>query len=311
MLSRQNQSLQDIQQSGLSLRISVDKQFSQVKTYELYPSTGIVKGFGVNKAEKKFLIEYLEVNKLIKQDGIYLLFDQMRVSYVGISQKIKARLNNHASTRQWDRVIVFYSTRNNINPNIAGYIERRLFTILSSRGFELGQTEPEERYLNDDDLVIMKTVINEIDSILQLLDMAYPTEAYGSKGKQTKAGEPTASQEVILGEYIEVEFVSKGIKAYGRYSDYGLEVYTGSTGVAIVQQHLSNNKSYQKLLKELVDKQIIEIREEQIRFVQSYIFSSSSAAAIILSGSNRPGPLVWKRVSDKKTLKELEGQLSF
>jgi hypothetical protein len=124
MLSRQSQSLQDIQQSGLSLRISVDKQFSQVKTYELYPSTGIVKGFGVNKAEKKFLIEYLEVNELIKQDGIYLLFDQMRVSYVGISQKIKARLNNHASKRRWDRVIVFYSTRNNINPNINTFAKK-------------------------------------------------------------------------------------------------------------------------------------------------------------------------------------------
>lgn len=314
MATRQSQSLQDIQQSGLSLRISVDKQFSQVKTYELYPSTGIVRGFGVSKSEKRFLIGYLEVNELIEQDGIYLLFDQMRVSYVGISQKIKARLNNHASTRQWDRVIVFYSTRNNINPNIAGYIERRLFTILRSRGFELGQAEPEERYLNDDDLVIMKTVINEIDTILQLLDMAYPTEAHKSarsEEKPTKSDERPPSQEVILGEYVEVEFVSKGIKAYGKYSDYGLEVYTGSTGVATIQQHLSNNKSYQKLLKELVDKQIVEIRDGQIRFVQSYIFSSSSAAAMILSGSNRPGPLMWKRTSDKKTLKDLEGQLGF
>ncbi len=311
MSSRQSQSLQDIQQSGLSLRISIDKQFSQVKTYELYPSTGIVRGFGVNKGEKKFLIDYLEVNELIKQDGIYLLFDQMRVSYVGISQKIKTRLNNHASKRRWDRVIVFYSTRNNINPNIAGYIERRLFTILSSRGFELGQTEPEERYLNDDDLVIMKTVISEIDNILQLLDMAYPTDIYILREKETKVEETTPSQDVILGEYVEVEFISKGIRAFGKYSDYGLEVYTGSTGIAIIQQHLSNNKSYQKLLKELVDKQIIEIRENQIRFVQSYIFSSSSAAAMILSGSNRPGPLMWKRTSDKTTLKDLEGQLSF
>lgn len=307
MATRQNQSLQDIQKSGLSLRISVDKQFSQVKTYELYPSKGIVKGFGVNKGEKKFLIDYLEVNELIKQDGIYLLFDQMRVIYVGISQKIKARLNNHASKRQWDRVIVFYSTRNNINPKIAGYIERRMFTILSSRGFELGQAEPEERYLNDDDMVIMKTVISEMDDILQLLDMAYPTEAYRLREKQTTLEEPKVPQEVIVGEYFEVEFIAKGIKANGRYSDYGLEVYTGSTGVATVQQHLANNKLYRKLLKELIDKQIVEIREGQIRFVQSYIFSSSTAAAMILSGSNRPGPLVWKRISDKRSLKELEG----
>jgi hypothetical protein len=306
MSTQQNRSLQDIQRSGLSLRISVDKQYAQIKTYELYPSTGIVKGFGVNKSEKKHLIDYLEVNELIKQDGIYLLFDQMRIIYVGISQKIKTRLNNHASTRQWDRVVVFYSTRNNINPNIAGYIERRLFTILSSRGFELDQGQPEERYLNDDDLVIMKTVISEIDDMLQLLDMAYPREEYRVIDIQRTPSEEFPSQEVLLGEYIEVEFVTKGIKAYGKYSDYGLEVYTGSTGVAIVKQHISTNKSYHKLLKQLVDKQIVEIRDGQIRFVQSYIFSSSTAAAMILSGSNRPGPLVWKRTSDKKTLKDLE-----
>jgi hypothetical protein len=148
--------------------------------------------------------------------------------------------------------------------------------------------------------------MDDIDTILQLLDMAYPNNRLNkAHEKATVKASENESEDAILGEAIEVEFITKDVEARGIYSDFGLEVYSGSIGVAKPQQHLEQNKTYKRILQELNDKKVIELENGKMRFISPYVFSSSSTAAMVLSGSNRPGPLVWKRVSDKKALKEI------
>jgi hypothetical protein len=298
----------------LGLRISHDSRSSKVKVYDLVPEVGIVRGFGANIQDRDDLIDVLEFRQLLRNDGLYLLFKQMSVIYVGISQKIKSRLTSHKYRRDWDRVIAFYSVREVLNPNITGYVEYKLYELLSKRGFKLDQNSPEECYLSQHDEIVMRQIIQEIDRVLQLLDLANPpletalvamTES-PPKGQEESILKAAPRGTAIGKDGIEVELVSRKAQAIAIYSDLGLEVLAGAEGTAKVAPHAEKNKFYHSTVEKLVRDKVIEIRDGRIRFLQSFIFTSPTAAALILTGSNRPGPLVWRRTSDKRTLKELD-----
>lgn len=302
----------------LGLRVNEDTSQRRVKVYDLVPEIGIMRGFGANIQDRDALIQVLHFRDLLRSDGIYLLFRQMSVTYVGISQKIKSRLTSHRYFRDWDRVIAFYSVREALNPNIAGFVERKLFDILSQRGFTLEQKPPEERFLSQQDEIIMRQVIQEIDRVLQLLDMASPSQSERSTSDTSKLTSQmengmSVTQAMWTGsrEGIEVALNTRKVRAIGVFSQYGLEVVAGSEGTAETSPHMKENIIHQTTIEKLQHEGIVEIGRGKLRFLQSYMFSSPSAAARILTGSNRPGPLVWKRVSDGKSLKELEDQIAF
>jgi hypothetical protein len=302
---------------NLSLRIGTDSYKPAVKVYDLFPEVGIMRGFGVQKQDRDSLIQVLKFRDLIAQDGLYLLFRQMSVNYVGITQKIEQRLTSHTYQKReqndWDRVIAFYSIRRNLNPNITGFVERKLYDILTGRGFKLLQKRPDERFLNHDDNIVMRFAISDIERILMLLDMAQPVNDPSNVVTTTlqdeKIGEKVKEQSKstqVPPSSIEIELTLYGANAKGKYSEFGLEVYAGSTGNAHVKPHMQSNKFYWKTRKELIESRVIEIIEgERIRFLQSYTFTSPTAAAQILAGSNAPGPKCWKTVSGNIPLRDL------
>lgn len=106
-------------------------------------------------------------------------------------------------------------------------------------------------------------------------------------------------------EGIEVELDAYGADAHGRYTAYGLEVYAGSIGTAIVQPHFRNNRSYTRIRGELQRQGVITIDRERLIFVQPYTFASPTAAAQLLCGASVPGPLRWKRVGDRMPLRDI------
>ena len=303
---------------NLSLRISTDSYKSAVKMYDLFPEVGIMRGFGAQKHERDDLIQVLRFRDLIGHDGIYLLFRQMSVNYVGITQKIEQRLTSHTYKKReqndWDRVIAFYSIRSNLNPNITGFVERKLYDILSGRGFNLLQKRPDERFLSHDDNILMRYVIRDIERILLLLDMAQPIKDEQQKSVIENSSNSIlkdAGQKILqirsqpTSKVFEVELTSYGANAKGKYSEFGLEVYAGSTGTAIEKPHMQKSKFYWKTREELLESRVIEIVEnDQIRFLQSYTFTSPTAAAQILAGSNAPGPKCWKTTVDKTSLRD-------
>ena len=308
----------NISVDNLDLRIGFESSQSRVKTYDLVPDLGIIKGFGVNKEDRDALAVVLSQRKYDRRDCVYLLLSHMSVNYIGASGSIVDRLGVHVSQRtqekQWDRALVFFLTKPIHNRSLVEFVEHALFLRLTERGFALIQKIPDGRALNPDDQKIARRFVAEIERILALLDMADPLEIVreiggfcsGDIGNDEMAdAEALQSLEESRQEAIEVELHYQGTEATGKYTGFGLEVYAGSIGTAQVKNHMYENEGFWRTRSELEDMGVIEITDDILRFTQNYTFSSPTAAAQILTGSNRPGPLVWRRISDKKSLKEL------
>ena len=307
---------QDTHAGDLNLHIAFHASEPNVKTYVLHPQIGLVECYGVDKENRKSLCKVIDLHRYETRDCVYILFDQMSINYVGITQNIKRRLNTHSSQRKndknWDRALVFYLKNPIHNTSIVAFVERTLYVRLTDRGFKFDQTVPDGRVLNPDDQKIAQRFVAEVERILSLLDMAEPVSS--SRKSAVAASTEDVKEDVkVLEELraskqqsIEVELKYQGTNATGKYSGYGLEVYAGSWGTSQVQNHMQDNQAFWRMRDELSAAGVIEINGNILRFTKNYTFSSPTAAAQILTGSNRPGPLVWRRVTDKKTLKELE-----
>ncbi|MBZ0285288.1 MAG: DUF4357 domain-containing protein [Anaerolineae bacterium] len=306
---------QDTHASDLNLQIAFHASEPNIKTYLLHPQIGLVECYGVDKKNRKSFHKIVDLLGYGTRDCVYILFDQMSINYVGMTQNIKQRLDQHASQRKnnknWDRVLAFYLKNPIHNTSIVAFVERTLYVRLTDRGFQLNQAVPDGRVLNPDDQKIAQRFVTEVERILSLLDMAEPIPS--SRKYAVAASTDDVKEDVKFLEElraskqpsIEVELNYAGTQAVGKYSGYGLEVYGGSIGTSHVQNHMQDNQAFWRTRNELIEAGVIEIVGEILRFTQNYTFSSPTAAAQILTGSNRPGPLVWRRATDKKTLKEI------
>lgn len=300
----------------LGLRTDIHPQQPTVKIYSLVPDLGITRAFGADKPYIEHLQNVLESLNYKDRDAVYLLLNAMTVNYVGSSAGAFARLRTHSRERvdekQWDRAMVFFLTKPIYNRSIREYVENTIYTRLSARGFKLLQTAPAFSELTPDNGLIAEQHTLEIERILELLDMAKPSETRIQLDPNTTNDvreDVEALQSLMASEEqsFEVELTYPNTNARGRYSGFGFEVYAGSVGTATVQDHMKKVDSFWRRRDELAQSRVIEIDEEVLRFVENHTFSSPTAAAQILTGSNRPGPLVWKRLSDGKTLKEITG----
>lgn len=296
------------------LRTGQDPNNPTVKTYSLVPPLGVIHGYGVDKGNLDDLAKTLQTRNLARQDCIYLLLSRMLPNYVGQTQKIVNRLKQHASQRtgtsDWDRVLVIFVRDQLFNTSIASFVEYALYLRLVESGFPITQNTPADRVLDGDNFEVARSVIEEIERLLELLDLAQPTPT--SRVDKVASLDETKEDLIALEglrrsdqHEIEVELSARGVRAHGKYTGFGLLVYAGSTGTAVPQPHMRKARSYWRMRKELEEEGVLEIEDEHLRFLQSYTFASPTAAAHILTGSNRPGPLVWKRKTDGKTLKEL------
>ncbi len=331
-----------------SLLTGVDTAHPTVKTYVLYPQLGAIEGYGAGKIERNELVSAIRLRRWDRQDCLYLLLKQMSVNYIGTTQNIDDRVTTHATRRNakngydWDRIIAFCSVRDILNTNIAKYAEYTLYILLKSKGCVLLQSPPDarhDRFLNPQDQLTAKQVVQEIERIIDLLDTSLPEIRAVSGSNPLRSDEvldstlvtelppqlPTKSDEQDWQdaeedmtdlralsqsgqEGIEVEISAYGAYARGRYTPYGLEVYAGSIGTTIVQPHFRNNRSYARIRGELQQQAVITVDGERLIFVQPYTFASPTAAAQLLCGASVPGPLRWKRISDGLPLRDITNQ---
>ncbi|MGB1250471.1 MAG: DUF4357 domain-containing protein [Candidatus Promineifilaceae bacterium] len=145
------------------------------------------------------------------------------------------------------------------------------------------------------------------------MDTAKPTKGSREEAVQQTTKAVQAEVKVLeklrtsQQDYIDVELQSNGAYATGKYTGFGLEVLARSIGTSTVQTHMKSNRTYWRIRTELETTEVIEVNNTTIRFTQNHTFSSPTSAVQILTGSNWPGPLVWRRITDKKTLKEIIG----
>ncbi len=95
-----------------------------------------------------------------------------------------------------------------------------------------------------------------------------------------------------------------GLAAKAYRSENGFVVLKGSHAKAGETDTLGD--SYRSLRDDLKEKGVLVEREGRLAFSQDYAFKSSSAAAAVVSGSQRSGPQTWLRPSDGMLLKDVE-----
>lgn len=292
-----------------------------VKEYNLIPDMAVVRALGADKEHRHQLADVVKVLRLPAKDVVYMLFRQMTLSYIGITQNIRRRLDEHFVKRtnelDWDRALVFCVNSLDMNTNIASYIEHTLFLHMRSKGFNLLQSPPSSSSVNKRGEALAERAINEMKLILELLDLARPVVSIKTQEMQpeqeTSLQEQEVAQDVAAlttlvntnSEEIEVSLRTRGANARGRYTAFGLEVFAGSIGTAELQDHMKKKDRFLKMRAELLKNKIVAINDSTLMFRESYTFSSATAAAQILCGSNAPGPLVWKRTTDGKPLVEI------
>ena len=99
--------------------------------------------------------------------------------------------------------------------------------------------------------------------------------------------------------------LENGVEASGYLVDGGFLVELGSAASKINAKSLQGG--YQQLKESLISKAILRLDGDKYSFAEEYTFNSSTAAACIISGSQRSGPASWKDESGK-TLAEFESE---
>jgi len=97
-----------------------------------------------------------------------------------------------------------------------------------------------------------------------------------------------------------------GLTAQAYRSEDGFTVLQGSQAKTAEAETLQD--SYRALRDDLKQKGVLVDGGDYLEFLQHYAFNSSSAAAAVVSGSQRSGPQTWLRKSDGKTLKDVEAE---
>lgn len=93
-------------------------------------------------------------------------------------------------------------------------------------------------------------------------------------------------------------------QAFGRPTNDGFLVRKGSTAMVAGSPKEKRNRRLRDLL--IAEGVIIRSENpEHYRFARDYVFTSASAAGGVIRDGNCSGPSAWKRLSDRRSLKDV------
>ena len=227
-----------------------------------------------------------------RRPGVYMLLgDNLGKPslYIGESDELKTRLTQHASTKDWwDTAILITSNGEPLNKAHVRYLEHKMFSDakrINKIELSYGQS-PSGSPLSEAARAHMEDFIENIYLVLPALRFDFFTE-------YAKNDSP-ASPEQNMSSAVNFTFdVPKyGIKARARWEDGKFIVEAGS----LARDKGSSNAAhptYRDLYAQLVDQGVLVQQGSHRMFSKSYVFSSTSAAAAIVSGRPASGPKSW------------------
>ncbi len=228
--------------------------------------------------------------------GVYLLFgkddDGKDQVYIGEAESILKRLNQQLTQKDfWNEAIVFISKDENLNKAHIKYLENRLYDIAKSANrYKVDNTiVPTQSSISEPDRAEMEEFIDNIKMLVNTLGHKVFDEKREFKPKQKQ----------------ETFFIksTRGADGQGEPTSDGFVVFKNSKAAAtIVNSMTSNFITYRK---KLIDEGVLVDKGEYFEFVDDYIFSSPSTAAVMVMGRNANGLTEWKN-KEGKTLKEFE-----
>lgn len=236
----------------------------------------------------------------LKNTGIYLLFGKneagMDKVYIGEAESVLIRLKQQLSAKEyWNEAIVFVSKDDNLNKAHVKYLENRLYEQAKKAGrFDLDNASiPTQSSISESDRAEMEEFLENIRLLVNTL---------GHKVFEEK-------REVlsILNEP-RISFFIKGVReaeAQGQRTTDGFVVFKGSKASKSVTNAFS--PSFVALRDRLIESHTLTIQDKYLLFQEDYIFSSPSAAAMIVLGTPTNGLSAWKDAQGR-TLKTVEAE---
>lgn len=222
--------------------------------------------------------------------GVYLLFgkddhgkDQV---YIGEAESILKRLNQQLTSKDfWNEAIIFISKDENLNKAHIKYLENRLHEIAKSVN----------RYKVDNSIVPTQSSISESDraemeEFIENLKMLVNTLGH-KVFDEKREFKPKQKQEVFFIK------AARGADGQGKPTSDGFVVFKNSKAAATIVNSMTPN--YISYRQKLIDEGVLLSKSGYYEFSEDYIFSSPSAAAVIVMGRSANGLTEWKTRSGK------------
>jgi hypothetical protein len=229
----------------------------------------------------------------IQRPGVYVLVGvgetEPQVAYIGESEDVLRRLvvDHFAKPPQGMveivQALLFTSKDDNLTKGHIIFLEEKLQerAKLANRVRLLVGREPSEKKLSRQEEATMKEFLDNIYLVAATLGFSL-----FELTKKTRVG----GKLFLLN-------LAHGVKAKGYLVEGGFLVESGSH--ATKETAGSLNDGYKQLRKELIGRNILKREGNKYLFTSDYTFKSSSAAASVVSGSQRSGPAFWKDEKDK------------
>lgn len=268
----------DFQQRPFSIRIFVpDGDPDGLRMVEKSNWTGI--GVVFKRTGYKQVVGRPEFDRT----GIYVLVgfsedSALPTLYIGEGDPVKERLNQHYSKKDfWDWAVFFVTKDTSLNKAHVKHLESRLLELaktakqckLDNTGSSLPPT------LSEAERADMESFLLDILSIFPLLGLGVFEKTETKKKPKN-----------LL--YIE----AKGIKATGYEDAKGFVVMAGSE--MVLQETNSILNLLTVMRKDLIEKNVVELRSDRYAFLDDYAFSSPSTAAGVVQGRSANGRDDWK-----------------
>jgi len=237
--------------------------------------------------------------------GVYILLgehNEQPMAYIGEGENIAKRIKSHDAKKDWwTRVVLITSAANNLHKAHVQYLEARLVQEgLSAANTSLENgTNPSLPSLSEAAQANMESFIDQLLMVLPALTV----DLFASKAKPDTSTQP---KEFIDSPVFELTLKKEGIRAIARLEDGEFVVQKGSLARAKYIGKRSDKSYYGKLWDTLVDQGILVDQGKNKVFVQSYGFSSTSAAGAVCNGRTTAGPIAWKVKGTKQTYKDWE-----
>ena len=249
----------------------------------------------------------------LKSTAVYLLFGKAETStdkanvYIGEAENVYTRLVSHISEKEfWNEAVVFISKDENLNKAHIKYLESRLFEIASiaSRYKIQNSNTPTKSSISESDKAEMEEFIEYIKILINTMGF----KVFEPLIKQETVNSNNNDDDEIL--YINAgrgaNAKGRGANAKGKRTPDGFVVFRNSE-IAMDTVKSYRDKGLNKLRDELIESEIIIKIENKLVFKSDYLFSSPSAAAMVIMGRSANGLQEWKDSSGKE-LRDIEKQ---
>lgn len=234
------------------------------------------------------------------QSGVYFLFGKNENGddkvYIGEAEDVLSRLKQHLGAEEkefWNETIIFISKDENLNKAHVKFLEHHLYQLaLKSGRYQLANGNiPNQPAISEMERAEMEEFLSNIRLLVN---------TFGHK-----VFEDRREASLIRGKKKETFFIkgARNAEGQGEPTAEGFVVFKGSR--ASLDTTKGASPSYAKYREKLIDIGVMENKGDYYEFLRDELFSSPSAAAVVILGRSANGLTEWK-TSKGQTLKGYE-----